>query len=86
MPNVHDIAEILVELGKYSVEQNKQHISREADNRIKAILSQNFLQDYQKNFLICEILNNEKAALQLENRRKALLYVAKFLNDLAKNK
>lgn len=86
MPNINDIAAILVELGKFSVEHNKQNISQEADYRIRAVLSQNFLQDYQKNFLICEILNSEKAALQAENKREALLYMAKFLNDLVKNK
>ena len=86
MTTWHDINKILIELGKAKVDFNKEQINQTTHQQIERILMTPYLSDYQKRYLINELLAENNLANQMENRRKALFFIADFVNELTKDK
>ena len=86
MTTLYDINKLLIELGKLQIDSNREKIDQESFRKIEEILINPFLADYQKRYLVNELLAEKSIAQQMENRQKALLFVAEFLNELSKRK
>ena len=86
MTTLYDINKLLIELGKLQIDSNREKIDQESYRKIEEILINPFLADYQKRYLVNELLAEKSIAQQMENRQKALLFVAEFLNELSKRK
>ena len=85
MTEIHDINKFFIELGKTSVHFNKKEIDQITHQQIENILINPYLADYQKRYLANELLAERNKAHKRENRRKALLFVADFINELTKD-
>lgn len=85
MTTLYDISKIIIELGKMDIEFNKKEIDQITHQQIENILMNPYLADYQKRYLISELLAERNNAHKKENWRKALLFVADFINDLTKD-
>lgn len=77
---LNELNKILIELGKTNVELQKMQIDEETKNWIQSIKKEQFLTDYQKTYLIQEIIVRKQMAINKENDKKAILYILDFLN------